>query len=130
MAVVGHRRAGRGGRGRAGSQQWLPPLDGGQLTADRLDLPLLAQLAERLPIGKGLRELLRQLEPEGTVTALDARWDGPLDKPRSWSAKAGVQGLAIAAAASPEPGGIGRPGWRGADLQITASQAGGQAICG
>ncbi|GCL65817.1 DUF3971 domain-containing protein [Rubrivivax pictus] len=109
------------------SQQWLPPLDGGQLTADRLDLPLLAQLAERLPIGSGLRELLRQLEPEGTVTALDARWDGPLDQPRSWSAKAGVQGLAIAAAASPEPGGIGRPGWRGADLQITANQAGGQA---
>lgn len=109
------------------SQQWLPPLDGGQLTADRLDLPLLAVLAERLPIGAGVRELLRQLDPEGTVSALDARWDGPLDQPRSWSAKATVQGLAIAAAASPEPGGIGRPGWRGADLQIDANQGGGQA---
>ncbi len=106
---------------------WLPPLDGGQLNADRLDLPLLATLAERLPIGTGLRELLRQLEPEGTVSALDARWDGPVDKPRSWSAKATVRGLAIAAAASPEPGGIGRPGWRGADLQIDAHQAGGAA---
>ncbi len=90
-------------------------------------MPLLATLAERLPIGTGLRALLRQLQPEGTVTALDARWDGPLDRPHSWSAKAAVQGMAIAAAASPEPGGIGRPGWRGADLQIDANQAGGQA---
>ncbi|MES2717927.1 MAG: YhdP family protein [Pseudomonadota bacterium] len=111
----------------AAGQAWLPPLDGGQLTADRLDLPLLATLAGRLPIGTGLRELLRQLEPEGTVSALDARWDGPVDQPRSWSAKATVKGLAIAAAASPEPGGIGRPGWRGADLQIDAHQGGGAA---
>ncbi len=111
----------------AAGQAWLPPLDGGQLSADRLDLPLLATLAGRLPIGTGLRELLRQLEPEGTVSALDARWDGPVDRPRSWSAKATVKGLAIAAAASPEPGGIGRPGWRGADLQIDAHQGGGAA---
>ncbi len=106
---------------------WLPPLDGGQLTADRLDLPLLATLAERLPIGAGVRELLRQLDPEGTVSGLDARWEGPLDAPRSWSAKAAVQGLAINAAPSPEPGGIGRPGWRGADLAIDARHDGGSA---
>ena len=111
----------------ASDPHWLPPLDGGQFTADRLDLPLLAELAERLPIGASLRELLHQLQPEGTVRTLDARWEGPLDKPRSWSAKATVQGLSIAAAASPEPGGIGRPGWRGADLLIDAHQAGGQA---
>lgn len=106
---------------------WLPPLDGGQLTADRLDLPLLATLAERLPIGAGVRELLRQLDPEGTVSGLDARWEGPLDAPRSWSAKAAVKGLAINAAPSPEPGGIGRPGWRGADLAIDARHDGGSA---
>ncbi len=130
-------RAGDGGASAApaaasalASQQWLPPRDGGQFTADRLDLPLLASLAERLPIGVGVRTLLQQLQPEGTVSALDARWDGPLDQPRSWSAKAAVQGMAIAAAASPEPGGIGRPGWRGADLQIDANQAGGHATLG
>lgn len=106
---------------------WLPPLDGGQLTADRLDLPLLATLAERLPIGAGVRELLRQLDPAGTVSALDARWDGPLDAPRSWSAKAAVKGLSINAAPSPEPDGIGRPGWRGADLAIDARHDGGSA---
>ena len=106
---------------------WMPPLDGGEFTADRLDLPLLATLAERLPIGTGPRALLRQLQPEGTVQALSATWDGPLDAPRRWQARASVKGLAIAAAASPEPGGIGRPGWRGADLQIEARHDGGQA---
>ena len=127
VAAAGKAAVGAASGTGAADSAWLPPADGGQLTADRLDLPLLATLAERLPIGAGLRELLRQLDPEGTVSALDARWDGPLDQPRSWSARAAVKGLAIAAAASPEPGGIGRPGWRGADLQIDAHQGGGAA---
>ena len=103
------------------------PVTGGELSADRLDLATLADLAERLPIGRGLRTLLNQLNPEGTVRGLAARWDGPLDAPRSYQAQASVSGLAIAAAPSPEPGGIGRPGWRGADLSLSATQAGGQA---
>jgi len=103
------------------------PVTGGDFSADRLDLALLAELGERLPIGAGLRNLLAKLNPEGTVSTLQARWDGPLDAPSHYSAKASVKGLAIAAAPSPEPGGIGRPGWRGADLEITAGEAGGQA---
>ena len=104
-----------------------PPVTGGEFSADRLDLAVLAEVGERLPIGAGLRGLLRQLNPEGTVQALKASWDGPLDAPRRYTAKANVKGLSIAAAASPEPGGIGRPGWRGADLDISATEAGGQA---
>jgi len=104
-----------------------PPVTGGEFSADRLDLALLAEVGERLPIGAGLRGLLRQLNPEGTVQALKASWDGPLDAPRRYTATARVKGLSIAAAASPEPGGIGRPGWRGADLDISATEAGGQA---
>ena len=107
----------------------LPALlnTGGEFSADRLDLALLADLGERLPVGHSLRDLLRQLNPDGTVGPLQARWEGPLDAPRTWQAKAKVQGLAIAAAPSPEPGGIGRPGWRGADLDIVAGETGGQA---
>ena len=104
-----------------------PPVAGGEISADRLDLATLASLAERLPIGASLRSLLRQLDPVGTVQPLQARWDGPLDAPRSYHARARVSGLAIAAAPSAEPGGIGRPGWRGADLNITANERGGQA---
>lgn len=114
--------------GASGAASSAPaPVDGGEFSADRLDLALLAELGERLPIGAGLRQLLQQLNPEGTVGALKARWAGPLDAPRSYSARASVKGLAIAAAPSPEPGGIGRPGWRGADLEISASETGGQA---
>ena len=106
------------------------PVTGGEFSADRLDLAALADLAERLPIGQGLRELLHQLNPEGTVRGLAARWDGPLDAPKTYSARAQVKGLAIAAAPSPEPGGIGRPGWRGADLSLQATETGGQAELG
>ncbi len=105
----------------------LQPVTGGEFSADRLDLAALADLAERLPIGRGLRQLLDQLNPEGTVRGLSARWDGPLDAPRSYQAQARVSDLAIAAAPSPEPGGIGRPGWRGADLKLQATEAGGEA---
>ena len=106
------------------------PVTGGEFNADRLDLAALADLAERLPIGQGLRALLNQLNPEGTVRALAARWEGPLDAPKTYRAQARVSGLAIAASPSPEPGGIGRPGWRGADLSLRATEAGGQAELG
>ena len=105
----------------------LQPVTGGEFSADRLDLAALADLAERLPIGRGLRQLLDQLNPEGTVRGLSARWDGPLDAPHRYQAQARVSDLAIAAAPSPEPGGIGRPGWRGADLNLQATEAGGAA---
>ena len=100
---------------------------GGDFSADRLDLATLAELGERLPIGAGLRGLLGQLNPEGAVHQLLAHWDGPLDAPRRYRASATVKGLTIAAASSPEPGLIGRPGWRGADLQFNASETGGTA---
>ena len=110
--------------GQAGASH---PITGGEFSADRLDLAALAVLAERLPVGRSVRGLLRPLNPEGTVQALKAQWDGPLDAPRRYSAQASVHGLAIAAGPSPEPGGIGRPGWHGADLEINASETGGHA---
>ncbi len=104
-----------------------PAVTGGDISADRLDLALMADLGERLPIGAGLRRLLQQLEPEGSVQALKARWDGPLDAPSSYAAQASIKGMAISAAPAPGSGGVGRPGWRGADLQVSATERGGQA---
>ena len=103
------------------------PITGGEFSADRLDLAPLALLSERLPIGQGLRQLLHQTKPEGQVLGLSARWQGALDAPQSYQASARLRGLAIAAAPSPEPGGIGRPGWRGADLDLSVTEKGGQA---
>ncbi|MDT7834054.1 YhdP family protein [Aquabacterium sp. OR-4] len=103
------------------------PVTGGELSADRLDLAPLAELAERLPLGRSVRELLQQLSPQGTVQQLHARWSGPLDAPASYQVRAAVRGMAIAAASAPGPDGVGRPGWRGADLDFVAGESGGQA---
>src|SRR5574337_202924 len=46
------------------------PVSGGHVDADRLDLALMADLAERLPLGDELRRLLGQLDPVGQVHGL------------------------------------------------------------
>ncbi len=106
------------------------PVTGGELVIDHLDLATTAELAERLPLGARVRKLLDQLAPQGSVSDLRASWQGPLDAPRRYTAKAAVKGMAIAAAAASQPGAIGRPGWRGADFEFSATEAGGQARLG
>jgi uncharacterized protein YhdP len=76
------------------------PWIGGQLLADRLDLGVMARVAARVPLGAALAKLLAELAPTGQVNALNARWDGPLDSPLHYQAKASVVGLTIAAAPS------------------------------
>jgi uncharacterized protein (TIGR02099 family) len=100
---------------------------GGTLSADRLDLAVMAQVAARVPLGAALARLLAELAPSGQVSALTASWEGPLSAPTRYQVKASVVGLAIAAASSPEPGGIGRPGWRNAAIAFDANQTGGKA---
>ena len=102
------------------------PVTGGELSIEQLDLSLTAELAERLPLGAGVRRLLEQLSPQGRVSGLAASWQGPLDAPERYQARARIQAMSIAAAAS-EPGRAGRPGWRGADLDFSANESGGQA---
>ena len=53
-------------------------------------------------------------------------WDGALDAPKRYRAEARIDGLAIASAAAPDGAGFGRPGWRGADLDFSASESGGE----
>ena len=103
------------------------PASGGSFSAQRLDLGPMAQVASRVPLGEALRRLLAQLDPKGLVSDLGASWDGPLDAPVHYRVKGLISGLALAAHASDQPGGIGRPGLRGAALQLDASDAGGQA---
>ena len=100
---------------------------GGELSADRLDIGVMAQVAARVPLGAVVAKLLTELAPTGQVSALTARWEGALDAPSRYQVKARVAGLSIASAASPVAGGIGRPGWRNAEIDFDASETGGKA---
>jgi uncharacterized protein (TIGR02099 family) len=103
------------------------PITGGSVNADRLDLALMAEVAGRLPLGEPVRRLLARLAPQGQVQGLAAHWDGPLDAPRHYDLRARLAGLSIAAGEPANAQGLGRPGWRNAQVELQASEAGGQA---
>ncbi|MGM9482859.1 YhdP family protein [Roseateles sp. NT4] len=100
---------------------------GGEVNAQRLDFALMAQIAQRLPLGERSHKLLTELEPRGVLTALTGQWQGTLEAPRSYRVRAQIDGLAIAAKPSEQEGHIGRPGLRGASLELDASERGGSA---
>ncbi|AVP56718.1 YhdP family protein [Pulveribacter suum] len=95
----------------------------GELSADRLDLAALSQIAERLPLGPAAHRALDTYAPQGQVEGLAARWRGPLEAPSEYQARARVRGLALAA----RGGTRGVAGLAGADVQLELNQAGGQA---
>jgi uncharacterized protein (TIGR02099 family) len=101
-------------------------LTAGEFSADRLDLGAMASIAARVPLGDALRKGLADLAPRGTVHDMVARWDGPLDEPRQYQARARIKGLSIAAGPALQ-GGLGRPGWLNADIDLQASDVGGEA---
>ncbi len=103
------------------------PVTGGEFSAGRLDLDVMTQIAERLPLGAALRKLLAELVPKGVVSAMSGRWEGPIDAPLRYDVKAKFAGLSLAARASSEARAVGRPGLRNADIELSANQDGGQA---
>ena len=104
------------------------PVSGGEFSAERLDLDVMAQVATRVPLGEALRRLLAELNPQGVVTGLD----GALGRAR-WTLRCATRprplfsGLSLAAKPAPEPNAVGRPGLRNASLQVSATETGGQA---
>ncbi len=111
----------------AASSAAAPSFDGGEFTADRLDIGALATLAAQLPLGEAVNQLLAELAPSGQVNNLAARWDGPLDAPRSYTLKTQASALSIAAKPAADANRLGRPGWRNATADIEASEKGGRA---
>ncbi|WP_235532024.1 YhdP family protein [Pelomonas sp. Root1237] len=100
---------------------------GGEVNAQRLDFALMAQIAQRLPLGERAHQLLDELEPRGVLTALSGQWQGALDAPRSYRVKAQIDGLAVAAKAGAQEDHLGRPGLHGASLELDANERGGTA---
>ncbi|OYT89261.1 MAG: TIGR02099 family protein [Burkholderiales bacterium PBB6] len=103
------------------------PVRSGELSADRLDVGMLAQLAERLPLPPQVRQGLEDTAPEGVLSGLQVQWTGSPEAPSKYRVRGQIDGLSIASLASSEAGGVGRPGWRDASLLIDAHEAGGQA---
>ena len=103
------------------------PATGGEFSAQRLDVGQMAQVASRIPLGDALQRLLTELKPQGVITDLAARWDGPLDAPEHYRAKGLLSGLSLASRPSAEAKGVGRPGLRNATVQLSATEAGGEA---
>ncbi len=99
---------------------------GGEISAQRLDFALMAQIGQRLPLGDRAHQWLDELEPRGVLSGLSGQWEGPLDAPASYRVRAQIDGLAIAAKPAPAPH-IGRPGLNGASLALEASERGGSA---
>jgi len=101
------------------------PVTGGELNAEALSLALLAQVAESLPLGEAFRARLIGLAPQGTVDTLQARWEGATARPLRYQFSARISDLGLQPAQAPE--GPGRPGLQHAQLQLTASDGGGEA---
>ena len=104
----------------------------GELRADRLDLALLAHMANSLPLGPATHRMLATHEPQGQVAQISSRWIGPLAAPTSYSAQGRITGLEVAAGVPDAPSPqdmapLGRPGVRGAAVDFDLTQAGGKA---
>ncbi len=105
---------------------------GGEFSAARLDLELLASMAVLVPLDAGLRLELQGLLPKGQVEDLKAAWDGPIESPKRYRVSARLEELSLApgspATGKPAARLVGaRPGLRGATIALEATEAGGQA---
>lgn len=93
----------------------------GELVADKLDLAVLAQIADRLPLGEASHSTLATWAPKGLVENVRASWQGTLNAPEKYEAKGRVVRLELASRNAPGPA------VRGATLDFDVTQAGGKA---
>ena len=116
------------------SVAWVHPegedVTSGEFSADRLDIGVMAGIAGRVPLGAALRALLADVHPQGVITQLNARWDGPIDAPAHYRVKGKLTGLSLSAHAGERHDAVGRPGLRNATVQLDAGEAGGEARIG
>lgn len=95
---------------------------GGTAEADRLDLALLARVADRLPLPATWRDVLADLAPQGVVEGLSWQWDGTLEAPTHYRLAARGRGLGWTASDK-----RAWPALAHADVTVKASEAGGTA---
>ena len=116
----------------------------GELVADKLELAVLSQLADRLPLGAQTHAALAKWRARGLVENIRASWQGPLDAPQKYEARGRVVQLGVtprdpapspasasagygATAAADLTGATRAPGIRGASIDFDLNQSGGRA---
>ncbi|MFO1191341.1 MAG: YhdP family protein [Rhodoferax sp.] len=104
----------------------------GELTADRLDLAALGQIASRLPLGPAVHAALQRHAPSGLVQTLKARWTGPPEAIQKYNVQGRVEQLAVQAlpkeSAQVAAGhAVGTPGLRGATVDFDLNESSGKA---
>jgi uncharacterized protein (TIGR02099 family) len=104
----------------------------GELSAGRLDLRALSELATALPLPPEVLSQLASLQPAGQLDNLTLNWHGNQQAWDRYSAKGKGSGLSLTAALTPPPGHAlspkpRRPGFSGAAVDFQFDQQGGQA---
>lgn len=119
----------------------LPPLlwdglagrviTGGDFSAAELDLGLMASVAGRAPLGAALHRQLLSLAPQGRIQDMKASWEGSPEQPTRYRVTARLEGLRLEPGVEPASTKgapvAGRPGVRGATIQLEATESAGRA---
>ena len=105
----------------------------GGLSADQIDLAVLADVAQRLPLPDEWHAQISSLAPHGQLEKLQYSWVGPVAQPRSYAVSGRVAQLAWVAQAA-RSGAVsdslplaGLPGIRSAALDFSLTQSDGHA---
>lgn len=112
-----------------------PSAAAGEIRGTRLDLAILAQLAQRLPFERRLHQALALYGPKGQIEQIQARWQGPWEAPTRFDARGRLKQLEVAARPHLDPrlpdtapaSPIGSPGVRGLNVDFDFTQDGGRA---
>jgi uncharacterized protein (TIGR02099 family) len=102
----------------------------GEFTADKLDLAALALISDRLPLDSAVHNWLRALKPEGLLPNLQAKWQGPLERPRQYEVQGVAQGISMQASVNGAPTTTSvawHPGVRNAQLEFKFNEKSGKA---
>jgi uncharacterized protein (TIGR02099 family) len=101
----------------------------GEFTADKLDLAALALISDRLPLDAQLHNWLRDLQPQGLLPSLQAKWQGSIAQPRRYEVQGIAQGIGLQASAHPKVSSTlaWHPGIRNAQLEFNFNEKSGTA---
>ncbi len=74
-----------------------PAKASGEFTADKLDLASLALISDRLPLDATVHAWLRELQPQGLIPNLQAKWQGTIEQPSQYEVQGTAQGVSLLA---------------------------------